>query len=111
MGRSALATAVAALWLAPAGSALTVSVKLNPATIRRGQSARLSGMASPAASGTFVELQLRHGHSWRNQASAELRLSDRFSFTIRGRSKGKYGYRIAIKASSATSKVVTLTVT
>jgi hypothetical protein len=88
-----------------------LSIKLNHARIRRGQSAALTGTVSPAQGGTYVELQQRRGHRWRDLARAELRLSNRFSFTIRGSSKGRYSYRVTITASTATSKTVTLTVT
>ena len=123
MGRSALATAVAALSLAAAAPAAaaadaptrttttTISVKLSHATIKRGQTARLTGTVSLARPGTFVELQRRRGRTWRDQGSAELRLSNRFSFTIRARAKGKLSYRVTIKGSRTASETVTLTVT
>jgi hypothetical protein len=92
-----------------------ISAKLSHSKIRRGKSAKLSGSVSSYKPGTDVELQQRHGKSWRNVAKVELRLSGHFSFTVHGRSKGKFSYRLAVGASGnlrgATSKTVTLRVT
>jgi hypothetical protein len=91
-----------------------LTAELNHATISRGHSAKLTGTVSPAAPGRFVELEQRHGHRWSNEARAELRLSNRFSFSIRGRSKGRFSYRVTIAAAtgfrSSVSRTVTLTV-
>lgn len=91
-----------------------ISAKLNHSKIKRGKTAKLSGTVSSYAPGTYLELQQRHGKSWRNVSRAELRLGGKFSFTIRGRSKGKFSYRLSIGAKagyrSATSKTLTLRV-
>jgi hypothetical protein len=91
-----------------------ISAKLNHSKISRGKSVKLSGSVSTYAPGTYVELQQRHGKSWRKLARVELRLGGKFSFTIKGRSKGKYSYRVSIAANgyfrSAASKTVTLRV-
>jgi hypothetical protein len=91
-----------------------ISVKLSRSKIRRGQSTTMTGTVSAHVPGTYVYMQQRHGKSWRNVAKVELRLSGHFSFTIRGRSKGKFSYRLSIGAAtgfnSATSKTLTLTV-
>jgi hypothetical protein len=100
----------------PAAAPVTpkISAKLSVSRIRRGKTTRLSGTVSSYKSGTFVELQQRHGKSWRDAAKAELRLSGRFSFTIRARSKGKFSYRLSIGAvtgfRAATSETLTLRV-
>jgi hypothetical protein len=92
-----------------------ISAKLSHTKIRHGKTTKLSGTVSSYKSGTFVELQQRHGKSWRNVAKAELRLSGKFSFTIHGHSKGKFSFRLVIGASgnlkSARSKTLTLRVT
>src|SRR6202042_219571 len=77
-----------------------LTAKLSRSKIHRGRSTTLSGTVSPYKSGTFIELQQRHGKSWRNVAKAELRLSGRFSFTLHGRSKGKFSYRLSIGAAT-----------
>jgi hypothetical protein len=91
-----------------------ISAKLSHGKIRHGKTTKLSGTVSPYKPGTFVELQQRHGKSWRNVAKSELRLSGKFSFTIHGHSKGKFSFRLVIGASGnlrgATSKTLTLRV-
>jgi hypothetical protein len=91
-----------------------ISAKLNHLKIKPGQSAKLSGTVSAYAPGTYADLQERHGKSWRNVSHVELRFGGKFSFTIRGSSKGKFSYRVVIAASSyfrnASSKTVTLSV-
>jgi hypothetical protein len=92
-----------------------INAKLSHSKIHHGKTTKLSGSVSSYKPGTDVELQRRHGKSWRNVAKGELRLSGHFSFTIRGHSKGKFSYRVSIAAvtgfSSATSKALTLHVT
>jgi hypothetical protein len=92
-----------------------IGAKLSHSKIHHGKTTKLSGSVSSYKPGTDVELQQRHGKSWRNVAKAELRLSGKFSFTIRGHSKGKFSYRVSIAAAtgftSATSKALTLHVT
>jgi hypothetical protein len=91
-----------------------ISAKLNHSKIKRGRSAKFSGTVSTYAPGTYAELQQRQGKSWRSLAHVELRLGGKFSFTIKGRSKGKYSYRVSVAANgyfrSAASKSVTLKV-
>jgi hypothetical protein len=100
----------------PSHQAVTpkISAKLNHSKIKRGTSAELTGAVSTYAPGTYADLQERHGKSWRNVSHVELRLGGKFSFTIRGRSKGQFSYRVVIAASSyfrnASSKTVTLSV-
>jgi hypothetical protein len=91
-----------------------LTANLSRSKIRRGKATTLSGTASPYKSGTFVELQQRHGKSWRNVAKAEFRLSGRFSFTIHAPSKGSFSYRVSVAATTgfnaAASKTLTLRV-
>ncbi len=101
-----LVTCALSLGLAPAPR---LTVELHHARIRVGHSAELTGSLSPARSGTFVELQGRRADRWRGVARAELRLSNRFSFTIRGRATGTFRYRVT--GAGASSEPVTLTVT
>ncbi len=88
-----------------------LTVKLSHSRVRRGRSTTLSGTVSPYKSGTFVELQQRHGKSWRSVAKAELRLSGRFSFTIRAHSKGKFSYRVSVAATTGFNATASTTLT
>jgi len=89
-----------------------ISAKLNHSKIKRGKSTELTGTVSTYAPGTYADLQERHDKSWSSVSRVELRIGGKFSFTIRGRSKGKFSYRVVIAASgyfrSASSKTVTL---
>ncbi len=86
-----------------------LTAKLSRSKIHRGQNTTLSGSVSPFKSGTFIELQQRHGKSWRNVAKAELRLSGRFSFALHAHSKGTFSYRVSVAATTGFNAAVSKT--
>jgi hypothetical protein len=91
-----------------------VTASLQHSSIATGHSTKLIGRVSPSEGGKRVELQREHGQRWSNVASAVLTNASKFSFTIKGRSGGKFKYRASVPAdgtiTSGTSSTVTLRV-
>jgi hypothetical protein len=76
----------------------TVSFSLKSSTIRKGKSTTATGKGSPAGAGRLVVLQVKRSGKWYDVkgATAHEKSNGSFSFTIKGKSIGKFSYRAVV---------------
>lgn len=76
----------------------TVSFNLKSSSIRKGKSTTANGKASPAGASRLVILQVKRSGKWYDVkgATAHEKSNGSFSFTIEGRSAGKFSYRAVV---------------
>jgi hypothetical protein len=76
----------------------TVSFSLKSSSIRKGKSTTATGKGSPAGAGRLVVLQVERSGRWYDVkgATAHEKSNGSFSFTIKGRSRGKFSYRAVV---------------
>ena len=76
----------------------TVSFSLKSSSIRKGQSTTATGKGSPAGAGRLVVLEVKRSGKWYDVkgATAHEKSNGSFSFTIKGKSAGKFSYRAVV---------------
>jgi hypothetical protein len=83
-------------WGYPLMSAQSVKLNLKPSTIRKGRSATASGKGSPAGRGRLVTMQIDRSGKWYSVATTHENAAGSFSFTIKGKSAGRFTYRAVV---------------
>jgi hypothetical protein len=83
-------------WGYPVLAAQSASLLLKSSTIKRGSSTTASGVASPAAKGRVVQLQVERSGLWFTVATTHETSTGKFSFTIKGTVAGAFSYRAVV---------------
>lgn len=83
-------------WGFPVLASQSASFDLKFSTIKRGHSTTGSGLASPAAPGRVVQLQVERSGLWYTVATTHEGSGGKFSFTIKATATGTYHYRAVV---------------
>jgi len=86
--------------------ALTISA---PGTGTKGKKVKFTGAASPNKHGVTVYLQRQSGSSWTTVGSKKLTSASKYSIALKLASKGKFTYRVLVKAVGGFSQSVSST--
>jgi hypothetical protein len=74
----------------------SVSFTLKHSSVRKGRSVTASGVVSPHGAGRRVELQVERSGRWYDVGSTHESSAGKFTFTIKGKTAGKHGYRAVV---------------
>lgn len=83
-------------WGFPVLASQSASFGLKVSTLKRGHSTTGSGIASPAAKGRVVQLQVQRSGLWYTVATAHEGSGGKFSFTIKATATGTFHYRAVV---------------